>query len=134
MSDRVQNLEQSFESYARDNVKREREKRKRHKAIIQVPSTIRKKSYSPCTSKESSLISISDYNCSSTKARDFKLLKHKNKRFPMLKHTRKSLPMLKHKRKRLLNKHNYKKNVWGWTLDIQSVVFSIQISYKILRL
>ena len=29
----------------------------------------------PCTSKESSLKSISDYNCSSKKARDFKLLK-----------------------------------------------------------
>jgi len=27
-----------------------------------------------------------------------------------------------------------KKYVWGWTLDIQSVVFTIQIRYKHLRL
>ena len=31
----------------------------------------------PCTSKESSLKSISDYNCSSTEARDFKLTQAK---------------------------------------------------------
>jgi len=29
--------------------------------------------------------SISDYKCSSTKARDFQMLKHTSKRFPMLK-------------------------------------------------
>ena len=27
----------------------------------------------------------------------------------------------------LRNEQNYKENVWGWTLDIQSVVFTIQI-------
>jgi len=27
-----------------------------------------------------------------------------------------------------------KKYVWGWTLDIQSVVFTIQIRYRLLRL
>ena len=26
-----------------------------------------------------------------------------------------------------------KKNVWGWTLDIQSVVFTIQIRYKLFK-
>jgi len=31
-------------------------------------------------------------------------------------------------------KQNYKENVWGWTLDIQSVVFSIQIRYRLVRL
>ena len=31
-------------------------------------------------------------------------------------------------------KQNYKENVWGWTLDIQSVVFTIQIRYRLLRL
>jgi len=51
----------------------------------------------------------------------------------MLKHTRKRLPMLKHKSKRLLNKHNYKENVWGWTLDIQLVVFTIQIRYRLFK-
>ena len=64
----------------------------------------------PCTSKESSLKSISNYNCSSTKTRDFKLLKHKSKRFPMLKHKRKRLHMLKHKSKKLLFRQNYTEN------------------------
>jgi len=68
-----------------------------------------------CTFKESSLKSISDYNCSSTKARDFKLLKHKSKRFPMLKHKRKIHPMLKHKSKRLLIKHCIR----IWTLHLK---------------
>jgi len=58
-----------------------------------VPSTIRKYSSPPCTFNESSLKSISDYNCSSSKARDFKLLKHRSKRFPILKHKRKRLPI-----------------------------------------
>ena len=31
-------------------------------------------------------------------------------------------------------KQNYKENVWGWTLDIQLVVFTIQIRYRLLRL
>jgi len=36
-------------------IKTEREREERYKAIIQVPSTNRKSSYPPCTSKESSL-------------------------------------------------------------------------------
>ena len=32
------------------------------------------------------------------------------------------------------NQTNLHKIVWVWTLDIQSVVFTIQISYRLLRL
>jgi len=39
--------------------------------------------------------------------------------------------MLKHTSKKLLIKQNYKKNVWHWTLDIQSAVLTIQIRYKL---
>ncbi len=41
--------------------------------------------------------------------------------------------MLKHNFKRLLIKQNYKENVWGWTLDVQSVVFTIQIRLQTLK-
>ena len=87
---------------------------------------------------------ISYYNCSLLKlARDFKLLKHNCMRFPMLKNKIKRLPMLKHNWKRLLclsttsrdfySNRITKKIVWGWTLDIQSVVFTIQIRYILFK-
>jgi len=77
--------------------------------------------------------SISDYNCSSIKARDFKLLKHKSKRFSMLKHKCRRLPMLKHKIKRLLFKQNYIENC----LRVEHLIYNqwcsqIQISGTIL--
>jgi len=105
-SDKVQSLEQRNMQRI---MKRDREKRKTQNNYIgsfHNPEVVQ--SSPPCTSKENSLKSISDYKCSSTKARDFKLLKHKSKRFHMLKHKRKRLPMLKHNCKRLLTNTNYK--------------------------
>ena len=86
---------------------------------------------------------ISDYNCSMLQlARDFKLLKHTCKRFPMLLNTVTRLLLLKHTSKRLLllmQANNFysnkitRKYVWGWRLDIQSVVFTIQMRYRLFK-
>jgi len=78
---------------------------------------------------------ISYYNCSLLKlARDFKLLKRNCKRFSMIKNKIKRLPMLKNLIKRLLFQQNYKEiclrlNTWY----IQSVVFTIQIKYRLFK-
>jgi len=94
----------------RISIERERERRKKpsnYTGSFHKPEVV----LSPCTSKESSLKSIFDYNCSLLKlTRDFKLLKHNWKRFRMLKNKIKRLPMLKHNCKILLFKQNYKEN------------------------
>ena len=73
------------------------------------------------------------------------VLKHTSKRFPMLKHTNKRLSYALVKlqetykcsstQARDLQTNRFtQKIVWVWTLDIQSVAFSIQISYRLFRL
>jgi len=110
-------LEQSSESYAADKVRGERERerereREKRKTQNNYTSSFHNLEVvlSPLHFQGEFTKSVSDYNCSSTKAKDFKLLKHKSKRFPMLKSTRKRFPMLKHKSMRLLIKQNYIEN------------------------
>jgi len=58
---------------------------------------------------------------------------HKQETSNAQEHNQKTSNAQAHKQETSI-KQNYNENVWGWTLDIQSVVFIMQIRYKLLRL